>query len=344
MESHYDILGVPENAIESQLKAAYRKRALKLHPDTNQYKDDAADDFIACKEAYETLSNAEKRRVYDMQRLFKAKPSEMIGGLFNELLGQRFSKKKGENLFVDVDLVLDDLLLPKKRITVEVDCECACCAGTGAEKGREEKCPKCGGKGEEQKGSLFALPKVCDACLGQGRFIRESCKACSGIGLKRIEKHYDLSLPSSLRNGDTRVLRGAGKAGMHGGKAGDLHIRIRLNEHPFFKRRGSQLLLTMPVDFTMLAKGGEIVVPTLRQSIKMKVPKSTENGAKFRIAKHGLNGGDLIVTLEVEIPTDLSQKQIELLDSFTKSLRDEQCPQQSFFRHELRRKKENGSA
>lgn len=333
---HYQLLGVPPTATVEQIKAAYRRRALRLHPDKNP-DPEATTRFQACSEAYSQLSDAELRQQYDARLMAEAGPGELVGGLISDLLGGRFKRKRaGRNLRYVLQISLEQAAAGvSRRIAVAVDELCPLCKGSGAALGGERACGDCGGRGDLPKPGLLSLPQPCPGCGGQGRRVSIPCDRCEGVGMLVVERRFDVSLPAGVRDGDLRVVPGQGEPGLHGGPPGDLHVVIRVEPHPLFSRRGQDIELELPVDIATAALGGAVEVPTLEGMVRMQIPEGSQSGRVLRIRGKGVTGGDLHVRVIVETPLDLEPAQRAALSAASEQLRPEQLPRREGYRRAL---------
>ena len=346
---YYKVLGVDKNASEADVKKAYRRLAMKHHPDRNSGDANAEEKFKEASEAYEVLSDQDKRASYDRfghaavdgsagGSAFNADGFGDIGDIFGEVFGDIFSggarsrraTRRGTDLQYTLDLTLEQAV---GGDTVEIHIPtlsgCDDCDGSGAKQGTSPAtCPECDGHGQIRVSQgFFSLQQTCPRCRGNGRVILDPCRACGGRG--RIERRKTLSVkvPPGVDNGDRVRLSGEGEAGMHGASPGDLYVQMRIAEHPIFTRDGTDLHCEVPLSFADAALGGEIEVPTLDGRVKLKVPPETQTGRLFRlrgrgvppVRRGGLNG-DLLCRVVVETPVRLSDKQKDLLHEFKTSL------------------------
>ncbi|MEQ1518801.1 MAG: molecular chaperone DnaJ [Usitatibacteraceae bacterium] len=338
----YEILGVNRDASDEEIKKSYRKLAMKHHPDRNPDRKDAEEKFKEAKEAYEILSEPEKRRAYDAYGHAGVNPqmgggqggegfggfSEAFGDIFGEIFGGRGGGRGGQQVYRGADLRYNmDITLEqaargtetKIRIPALEDCEV--CKGSGAKSGTSAKtCPTCNGQGQvRMQQGFFSIQQTCPTCHGTGKVIPEPCAACSGAG--RVKKHKTLSvkIPSGVDDGDRIRLSGEGEAGVNGGPPGDLYVVVQLKPHAVFQRDGADLHCEMPVSFTVAALGGEIHIPTLDGEAKIKIPAETQSGQTFRLRGKGIrpvrqsSAGDLMCHVVVETPVRLTERQKELL-------------------------------
>jgi len=337
----YEILGVNRDASDEDIKKSYRKLAMKYHPDRNPDQKDAEEKFKEAKEAYEVLSEAEKRRAYDAYGHAGVNPqvggghggegfggfSEAFGDIFGEIFGGRGGRGgqqvyRGADLRYNMDITLEQAARgteTKIRIPSLEDCET--CKGSGAKPGTSAKtCHTCNGPGQvRMQQGFFSIQQTCPTCHGTGKVIPEPCTACSGAG--RVKKHKTLSvkIPSGVDDGDRIRLSGEGEAGVNGGPPGDLYVVVQLKAHAVFQREGADLHCEMPISFSVAALGGEINIPTLDGEAKIKIPAETQSGQVFRLRGKGIrpvrqtSAGDLMCHVVVETPVRLTDRQKEIL-------------------------------
>lgn len=344
----YDILGVNRDASEDDIKKAYRKLAMKHHPDRNPDNPKSEEQFKEAKEAYEILSDGQKRAAYDQYGHAGVDPqagmgggfgggagfSDAFGGIFDEIFGGggarggRSNIYRGADLRYNLEVTLEQAAFgteTKIRIpTMEV---CEPCHGTGAKAGTQPKtCPTCQGSGQVRlQQGFFSIQQACPKCNGTGRFIADPCTSCHGAG--RIKQHKTLAvkIPSGVDEGDRIRLSGEGEHGINGGPAGDLYVQIHLKPHAVFQREQNDLHCEMPISFTTAALGGDIDIPTLDAVAKIKIPAETQSGKTFRLRGKGIKGvrshahGDLLCHVVVETPVSLTERQKELLRELEES-------------------------
>ena len=345
----YDVLGVAKNADEKEIKSAYRKLAMKNHPDRNPDDEAAAERFREASEAYEVLKDDQKRAAYD--RLGHAAFDQQAGGfggggfggggfggggfsdifdqMFNEFSGGRSggsAQQQGSDLRYDMSISLADAFSGiQKDIRVKVAASCESCSGTGANAGSSvDNCGTCNGSGKiRQQQGFFTLERTCPSCQGQGQTIADPCGSCSGQG--RVEKMQNLSvtIPAGVDTGTRIRLSGKGEAGVRGAPAGDLYIFVDVKHHNIFTRDGNHLYMRVPVPMATAALGGTIDVPTISGKMaRLTIEAGTQSARKFRMrgkgmpALRGAGTGDQIVEVQVETPTNLSDRQKELLAEF----------------------------
>jgi molecular chaperone DnaJ len=340
---YYEVLGVNRDASEEDIKKAYRKLAMKHHPDRNPDSKDGEEKFKEAKEAYEVLSEAEKRRAYDAYGHAGVNPqmgmgggpgpegfggfAEAFGDIFSDIFGGgqgrgRSSVFRGADLRYNLEVSLEQAARgteTKIRIpTMEV---CETCHGSGAKAGTQPKtCETCQGQGQVRLSQgFFSIQQTCPTCHGSGKVIADPCATCRGAG--RLKKHKTLAvkIPAGVDEGDRIRLSGEGEAGVNGGPPGDLYVVIHLKEHGVFQRNGDDLHCEMPISFSQAALGGEIEIPTLDGAAKIKIPPETQSGQVFRLRGKGIKGvrssypGDLMCEVVVETPVRLTDRQKDLL-------------------------------
>src|SRR6478672_2721172 len=344
---YYTVLGVNRDASEDDIKKAYRKLAMKHHPDRNPEKG-AEDSFKEAKEAYEILSEPKKRAAYDQFGHAGVDPSagfgaagargaegfggfaDAFGDIFGEIFGQGRGARgngvyRGADLRYNLELSLEEAAKGTEvKIRIPALEECATCKGTGAKPGTQPKqCPTCHGRGEVRVSQgFFSIQQTCPQCHGTGKIIPEPCATCSGAG--RVKKHKTLSvkIPAGVDQDDRIRLTGEGEAGVNGGPPGDLYVVVNLRPHPVFQREGADLHCEMPISFTIAALGGEIEIPTLDGHAKIKIPSETQSGQVFRLRNKGIRPvrgsvtGDLYCHVSLETPVKLTSRQKELLREF----------------------------
>jgi molecular chaperone DnaJ len=337
----YEILGVNRDASDEEIKKAYRKLAMKHHPDRNPDNPKSEGLFKEAKEAYEILSDQQKRAAYDQHghagvdpqaRGFGGGGNGGFGDAFADIFGDIFgggggrsNVYRGADLRYNLEISLEDAARGSEtRIRIPTMAGCEACDGSGAKKGTQPKtCPTCGGHGQvRMQQGFFSIQQACPKCHGTGRYIPEPCTTCQGTG--RIKQHKTLSvkIPAGVDEGDRIRLSGEGEAGVNGGPAGDLYVQIHLKAHAVFQRDHDDLHCEMPVSFTTTSLGGEIEVPTLDGAAHLKIPAGTQTGKVFRLRGKGIKGvrsssrGDLLCHVVVETPIDLTERQKELLREF----------------------------
>jgi molecular chaperone DnaJ len=345
---YYEVLGVSKNASEADLKKAYRRAAQKHHPDRNPGDKQAEENFKECKEAWEVLSDSQKRAAYDQFGHAGVDPSMGAGagpgaggfaGGFNDIFGDVFGDifgggrggggqrvYRGSDLRYNLDLSLEDAVAGTEvKIRIPTQVNCTECNGSGAKKGTSPtQCTTCGGRGQvRMQQGFFSVQQTCPHCRGTGSIITDPCHKCHGKG--RVSEHKTLSVkvPAGVDTGDRIRLAGEGEAGESGGPPGDLYVQIQVKEHPIFVREDSNLFCEVPISFTTAALGGELEVPTLNGRVNLKIPPETQTGRMFRMRGKGVKPvrggpiGDLLCKVKVETPVNLTRKQKDLLREFT---------------------------
>ena len=348
----YEILGVPKNASEDEIKKSYRKLAMKYHPDRNQGDESAEVKFKEAKEAYEMLSDAEKRAAYDQYGHAGVDPNmrgaagaggfggfgESFGDIFGDIFGQARRQQggggrqvfRGNDLSYAMDITLEEAAAGKKtEIRIPSYDECDTCHGTGAKPGTSAKtCGTCQGQGVVQmRQGFFSVQQNCPHCRGSGKIISDPCSPCHGQGKVKRQKTLEISIPAGIDDGMRIRSTGNGEPGTNGGPPGDLYIEIRLQKHEVFQRDGDDLHCAVPISFTTAALGGEISVPTLNGEAAIDLPEGTQTGKQFRLRGKGIKGvrasfpGDLYCHITVETPVKLTEHQRKLLTELDESLK-----------------------
>lgn len=344
---YYEVLGVEKSATNAELKSAYRKMAMKFHPD--RFKGDAAEaeeKFKEIKAAYEILSDADKRAAYDRYGHDGVDPnagggfggggasfSDIFGDVFGDIFGGGRGggggRARGADLRYNMELTLEEAVRGvSKKIQIPTYSSCDTCHGSGAKKGSSPvTCSTCGGSGQVRiQQGFFSIQQTCPQCRGQGKMIKDPCETCNGQGRVRKEKTLSVKIPAGVDNGDRIRLANEGEAGGAGAANGDLYVQIHVAEHSIFTRDGDNLYCEVPIGFTTAALGGELEVPTLDGRVNLKVPAETQSGRLFRLRGKGvmpMRGGpkgDLLCRVLVETPVKLSKEQKELLEQFEKTL------------------------
>jgi len=344
-KDYYEVLGVNRDASEDDLKKAYRKLAMKWHPDRNPDNPKAEEHFKEAKEAYEVLTDAQKRAAYDQFGHAGVDPSaaagagagfggfaDAFGDIFGDIFGGaggggrgRSTVYRGADLRYNLEVTLEDAARgTETRIRIPAMEECGTCHGSGAKPGTQPTtCSTCGGHGQvRMQQGFFSIQQTCPKCHGTGKMVAHPCGSCSGSG--RIKKHKTLAvkIPAGVDEGDRIRLSGEGEAGVNGGPSGDLYVVIQIKPHSVFTRDHNDLHCEMPVSFTTAALGGEIEIPTLDGYAKIRIPAETQSGKIFRLRGKGIKGvrstthGDLMCHVVVETPVNLTARQKELLQEF----------------------------
>lgn len=357
---YYEILGVARDASADQIKSAYRKAALKWHPDRNpEKKKDAEENFRRATEAYSVLSDAQKRSVYDRfghaglgNRGFEAggfnatvfeEFQDILGDLFGfedvfgggRRRGARGARgQRGADLRYDMSLSFEDAasgVTTKIRMSRRETCEA--CHGTGAKPGSGmAACQTCGGRGQmSYQQGFFSITRTCPSCQGAGQVVREACVPCRGLGRIERDRTLEVGIPAGVDSGTRVRMTGQGEPGANGGPAGDLYIFIEVKEHPFFERRGADLYCTIPVSFSQAVLGAKIKIPTMRGEEELAIPEGTQSGQIFRLKGKGLadphgGKGDLYVSIRVVTPSKVSREQRRVLEQLGESMKVENKP------------------
>ena len=351
-KDYYDTLGVPKNASDDDIKKAYRKLAMKYHPDRNQGDNKAAEEkFKEAKEAYEMLSDAQKRAAYDQYGHAGVDPNmrggpgaEGFGGFaeaFGDIFGDVFGGQRGVqgggrqvyrggDLSYAMEITLEEAATGKEaQIRIPSWDDCATCHGSGAKPGTKvATCTTCHGNGVVQmRQGFFSVQQTCPQCKGSGKLIPSPCVACHGVGKTKSNKTLEVKIPAGIDDGMRIRSTGNGEPGTNGGPPGDLYIEIRLKKHDIFERDGDDLHCSMPISFTTAALGGEIEVPTLAGKAAIDIPEGTQAGKQFRLRGKGIKGvrssypGDLYCHITVETPVKLTEHQRKLLKELDESIK-----------------------
>ncbi len=353
---YYEVLGVGKQADEREIKKAYRRVAMKHHPDRNPGDAASEEKFKEASEAYEILSDSEKRNAYDQfghagvdpqvgrSGGFSGSFSDIFGDVFGDIFGggrQRGGPQRGSDLRYTLDISLEDAVRGTNvKIRVPTMVTCKVCSGSGAKAGRPPTtCTTCQGVGQvTMKQGFFQVQQTCPTCRGKGRVITDPCTSCHGAGRVEDVKTLSVKVPAGVDSGDRIRLSGEGEAGPAGGESGDLYVQMEVQEHAIFKRDGAHLYCDVPIAVTHAALGGELEVPTLEGRVKLKVPPGTQTGKLFRLRGKGVKPvrggmvGDLLCRVEVETPVNLSKKQKKLLEELQQTLTEagsENSPRQS---------------
>jgi molecular chaperone DnaJ len=344
---YYEVLGVPRNASEQEVKSAYRKLALKHHPDRNPGDKQAEERFKEAAEAYSVLGDADKRARYDayghaglsgvsgagFDPTIFADFSDIVGDLFgfSDLFGRRRGgPRRGSDLRYNLDLAFEEALFgTEAQLQIPREEACSACSGSGAAPGtKPSSCPSCGGAGQVtfQQG-FFSVSRTCSRCRGAGRIITSQCKECAGRARVSRERKLSVSIPPGVDTGSQLRLSGEGEVGSAGGPPGDLYVFVRVQDHPFFRRDGDSLFCEVPITFAQAALGATIEVPTPSgEQSKLQLPDGTQTGTSFRIKNQGAprlgtrGRGDLHVTVRVAVPAKLTAQQRKLIEQLAPTL------------------------
>lgn len=346
---YYDVLGVPRNSSEADLKKAFRKLAMKYHPDRNPDDKDAEEKFKEAKEAHDILSDERKRAAYDQFGHAGVDGSAGMGAagaggaagfsdVFGDIFGDIFGggrggggsrASRGADLRYNLEISLEEAVAgTTAKIRVPTNVPCKTCDGSGAKKGTKATvCSTCAGHGQvRMQQGFFAIQQTCPRCHGRGEIIADPCGTCHGRGVVQEQKTLSAKVPAGVDTGDRIRLAGEGEAGEAGGPTGDLYIHIKVKDHPIFVRNESDLHCQVPVSFVTAALGGELEVPTLGGRVMLKIPPETQTGKVFRVRGKGVKPvrggetGDLLCSVYVETPVNLSAKQKDALRDFESSL------------------------
>jgi molecular chaperone DnaJ len=356
---YYETLGVARNASGDDIKSAFRKLAKQCHPDSNPSDDKAEHRFKELNEAYDVLKDGDKRAAYDryghaafegaagaQARGFGADFSASFADVFDDLFGEfmgsrRGTRARGADLRYNLEISLEEAFAGKPvtlRVPGAVPCEA--CGGSGAESGtKPQTCSTCSGLGRvrAQQG-FFTIERTCPSCQGQGRMIKDPCRACAGTGRQEKERTLSVNIPQGVEDGTRIRLAGEGELGFRGAPPGDLYIFLSVKPHPFFERHGQDLHCRVPIPLITAALGGHVEVPTLGGGrARVTVPEGTQSGHRFRVKGKGMpvlrgaRTGDLHIHCAIETPVRLSRKQKELLREFEKASSDDNSPETAGF-------------
>ena len=348
---YYEVLQVAQGTDEQDIKSAYRKLALKYHPDRNPGDHAAEEKFKEAAEAYSVLADPQKRGIYDRfgHAGLDASPSssnidptvfsgfdDILGGLgdifgFGDVFGggRRRGPQRGADLRYDLEISFDDAVAgTETTLQIPRDETCEHCSGSGAASGTQpETCPKCKGRGQihYQQGFL-TVARTCGHCRGAGRVITKPCQVCQGRGQTSRERKLTVKIPAGIDTGQRLRISGEGEFGGQGASPGDLYVVVHVNEHPFFIREGDNLYCEVPVDYPTMVLGGTIEVPTLNGDAKITIPRATKSGTRFRLRGKGMpevNGGkpgDLFLAVQIGTPDKLTKEQRSLLEKLSKTM------------------------
>lgn len=350
-EDYYEILGVSRTSTETEIKSAFRRAAMKCHPDLHPGDKNAEEQFKKVNEAFSVLSDPQKKQVYDqygheglngsggfggfnasgfadVSDIFGSVFGDIFGGGFGSARGGKPRAQRGEDLKADVEVTLEQAYggLEKEISYTRVD-RCAVCGGSGAEEGSATKtCRSCGGRGQVvyQQG-FFSMRQTCPDCGGKGTVVEKPCKACRGSGVERVKEKITVKIPSGVRNGVTLRVSNGGDIGSNGGGYGDLYVEMHVKKHPVFERDGDDLLLSATISYPQAVLGGSLKVPTIEgKEVELTIPKGTQFGEVLkmqgcgmpRLGKKGF--GDLCVQVKIDVPKKPTARQKELLEELAK--------------------------
>jgi molecular chaperone DnaJ len=355
---YYEILGVSRNATDEEIKKAYRRLALAYHPDRNQGNLEAEERFKEINQAYEVLSDAEKRASFDRfgtidQRGgsydfgFTRNFDDIFGDLFNDFFGntQRRRTRKGEDLRYNLGIEFEEAVFGvQKEIEIPQEVRCDVCKGSRIEPGfQPTPCRACGGRGQMRfTHGFFTINRTCEHCGGEGHIIRDPCRTCKGKGVVRTKKTLKINVPPGVDTGTRLKMRGEGAQGQHDSFAGDLYVVLKVKEHPVFEREGDDIYVHTEVSFPTLCLGGEIKVSILGGELSMKIPPGTSPDKVFRLKGYGVpktNGygkGDQFVHLHVAVPRSFTDRQRELLEDLSEELQNGGPPRAAGFKQKFK--------
>lgn len=347
---YYEVLGVSKGASEDEIKKAFRSMSKKYHPDLNPNNKEAEEKFKEVNEAYQVLSDADKRSKYDQFGHAGVDPNFGAGGgyggagfdfgdIFGDIFGggfggfgggrRRSGPRRGNDIRQVIDITFEEAAFGcDKQMNIQTQEKCETCGGSGAKKGTSaETCPNCHGSGRVQTQQRTILgymttETTCPNCHGEGKIIKEPCRDCRGTGKVRKSKTIEVHIPAGIDDGQTIQLTGKGEAGDKGGPNGDLLLTVRVRKHAIFEREGNNVYIDMPITFVQAALGATVKVPTLDGLVELDIPEGTQTGSRFRMKGKGIpflrskSRGDQYVTVNVEVPRNLTAKQKEILKGF----------------------------
>ena len=345
---YYEVLGVDKGASERDIKKAYKRLAMKYHPDRTQGDKDMEEKFKEIQEAHEILTDSQKRAAYDQYGHAGVDPNrggagfgggadfgDIFGDVFGDIFGgggrggRQSRARQGADLRYNLEMTLEEAVKGKSvEIRVPTLVECETCDGSGAKKGTTPTtCPTCHGNGQVQmRQGFFAVQQTCPTCSGKGKIISDPCNDCHGQGVKEKTKTLSVKVPAGVDTGDRIRLTGEGEAGQNGAPPGDLYVQVHVKEHDIFVRDGNNLYCEVPISFTRAALGGDVEVPTLDGKVKLKITAETQTGRMFRLRGKGVKSvrsgsvGDLMCKVVIETPVNLKAKQKALLEELEASM------------------------
>jgi molecular chaperone DnaJ len=338
-KDYYDILGVNKQATEADIKKAYRKLAMKYHPDKNQGDKNAEEKFREIASAYEILGDPQKRAAYDQygaaafEQGAGARGHEGFSGFgFSDFLDEMFGERNtqpsnnGSDILYKLEISLEEAFKgTTANLKFSTLSSCETCRGTGSENGKSAtSCHACHGRGKmRMQQGFFTIERPCHVCEGAGKVIKDPCKTCRGAGRAKKNRHLEVKIPLGVEEGMRIRVAGEGEAGIRGGMAGDLYVVIQIKKHRFFQRKSQNIFCRIPIPFTKAALGGEIEVPSIDGSkVALKIPHGTQTGQQLRLRNQGMSilhsksRGDMIIEVFVEVPVNLTKHQKELLEQF----------------------------
>ncbi len=342
---YYEVLGVSRNCGNADLKKAYRRLAMKYHPDRNENNAEAEAKFKEAKEAHDILSDSHKRQIYDQyghagieqQGGFSSRGAADFGDVFGDIFGDIFGGGRGgknrvyrgADLQYNLELSLEEAVFgTDANIDISSRQTCDTCSGSGAKPGTSlDNCATCGGMGQvRMQQGFFSIQQPCPTCRGKGKVITHPCGDCRGAGTIEKPRTLSVKVPAGVDTGDRIRLSNEGEAGENGGPAGDLYVQVSVKQHPIFERDGEHLHCEIPIGFVSAALGGEVEIPTLDGKVNLKIPPETQTGKQFRLKGKGVKPvrggaqGDMFVHVLTETPVNLTKQQKELLQQFNESL------------------------
>lgn len=346
-EDYYELLGVARNASDSEMKKSFRRLAMKYHPDRNKDNPGAEEQFKKVKEAYDVLSDPQKRAAYDQFGHAGVDPamgaaggfgfsgdnfSDIFSDVFGDIFGggrRRSQAQRGADLRYNLELTLEEAVAgTEAKIRVPTWITCSECGGSGARKGSGPvTCSTCQGHGAiRMQQGFFSVQQTCPACRGTGKQIKDPCRSCQGHGRIQDTKTLSVKIPAGVDTGDRIRLAGEGEASEYKGTPGDLYVQVTVKEHPIFTRDGANLYCEVPISFPTACLGGELDVPTLDGKVVLKIPPETQTGKLFRLRGKGVKPvrgggqGDLLCRVQIETPVHLNKEQVELIQQLVESL------------------------
>ena len=345
---YYSILGVDRNATGEDIKKAFKKKAMKYHPDRNPGNKESERKFKEAKEAYDTLSNPQKKSMYDQFGTTDFNTGGQPGGgfhhtggfgdVFEDIFGDIFGSQgrnsnqayRGADLEYGLELTLEESVFGiQKNINIQVKDTCSNCSGSGCSSGHSPStCTSCNGSGQvRMQQGFFSIQQTCPTCKGRGSLITNPCNICHGTGQEQVAKNLSVNIPAGIDSGQRIRLSGKGEAGINGGPSGDLFVRVEVKKHKIFERKDNNLYCDVPISFAIAALGGNVEVPTLSGSVvNVKIPAGTQSSKLFRLKGKGVKAvrgsriGDMMCVIHIETPLNLSNEQADLLRKFDEKI------------------------